>query len=106
MEKTREQRRSLYIAFVDFTKACDTVNREQNFIILGRLGCLPKFVRVIKKLHTVVKARVIVDGDLTQYFEYNKARTRNPSAPMNPLNNTARQVRFLRSRKFDSTYHK
>ena len=71
MEKTREQRRSLYIAFVDFTKAFDTVNRELLFIILGKLGCPPKFVRIIKKLHTEVKARVIVDGDLTQYFEYN-----------------------------------
>ena len=28
MEKSREQRRNMYIAFVDFTKAFDTVNRE------------------------------------------------------------------------------
>ena len=35
VEKTREQCRSLYIAFVDFTKVFDTVNRDLLFIILG-----------------------------------------------------------------------
>ena len=50
MEKTREQRRGLYIAFVDFTRAFDTVNRELLFIILSKLGCPPKFVRIIKKV--------------------------------------------------------
>ena len=70
MEKAKEQRRSLYIAIVDFTKAFDTVNRELLFIFLGKLGCPPKFVWIIQKLHTEVKSRPIVDGDLIQYFEY------------------------------------
>ena len=38
MEKTREQRRCLYMAFVDFVKAVD---RELLFIILGKLFCPP-----------------------------------------------------------------
>lgn len=52
MEKNREQRNSLYIAFVDFAKAFDTVSRELLFIILGKLGCLPNCIRMIKKLYT------------------------------------------------------
>ena len=71
MEKTREQHRCLYKAFVEFVKAFDTVNRELLFITLGKLGCPPKFIRIIKKLHTDVQARLKVDGELTQSLEYN-----------------------------------
>lgn len=71
MEKSREQRRNMYIAFVDFTKALDTVNRDLLYSILGRLGCPAKFVRIIKKLYTNVHARLVVDGELTNPFEYN-----------------------------------
>ena len=71
MEKAREQRRCLYKAFVDFVKAFDTVNRELLFIILRKLGCPPKFIRIIKKLYTDIHARLIVDGELTQSLEYN-----------------------------------
>ena len=61
----------LYIAFMDFVKAFDTVNRELLFIILRKLGCLPEFIRIIKKLYTDVHGRLIVDGELTQSLEYN-----------------------------------
>ena len=71
MEKTREQRRCLYIAFVDFTKVFGTVNRELLFIILRKLGFPPKFIRIMKKLYTDVHARLIVDGERTQSLEYN-----------------------------------
>ena len=52
MEKTREQRRNMYIVFVDFTKAFDTVNRELLYLILSKLGCPPKFIRLIKNLYS------------------------------------------------------
>lgn len=42
---TREQCRNLYIAFVDFTKAFYTVNRELLFSILSKLGCPPKLIQ-------------------------------------------------------------
>ena len=71
MEKTKEQRQNLYIVFVDFTKAFDTVNREFLFKILGKLGCPPKFTRLIHSLYSQVHARLIVDGILTEPFEYN-----------------------------------
>ena len=61
----------LYIAFMDFVKAFDIVNRELLFIILRKLGCPPEFIRIIKKLYTDVHGRLIVDGELTQSLEYN-----------------------------------
>ena len=57
---------------VDVTiKYINTVNRELLFIILGKLGCPQKFIRIIKKLFSDVRARVIADGELTRAFEYN-----------------------------------
>lgn len=61
----------LYIAFMDFVKAFDTVNRELLFIILRKLGCPLEFIRIIKKLYTDVHGRLIVDGELAQSLEYN-----------------------------------
>ena len=61
----------MYIAFVDFTKAFDSVNRDLLLKILTKLGCPPKFVRVIKKLYSDVHAGLIVDGVLTEPFVYN-----------------------------------
>ena len=61
----------MYITFVDFTKAFDSVNREMLFRILNKLGCPAKFTRIIKELYSNVHARLIVDGALTLLFEYN-----------------------------------
>ena len=63
MEKCREQQRDLHIAFIDFSKAFDCVNRELLFKILGKLGCPSKFVSIIKSLYSDVHARLIIDGD-------------------------------------------
>lgn len=71
MKNKTESNVQVYIAFVDFTKVFDTVNHELFFIILGKFGCLPKFIRLIRKLYTDVHARLIIDGELTLSFEYN-----------------------------------
>ena len=57
MEKCKEQQRDLHIAFIDFSKAFDCVNRELLFRILGKLGCSSKFVSIIKSLYSDVHAR-------------------------------------------------
>ena len=71
MEKTKQQRQNLYMVFVDFTKAFDTVNREFLFKVLGKLGSPPKLIRLIESLYSQVHARFIVDGVLTEPFKYN-----------------------------------
>ena len=42
-KKCREQNMGLYAAFVDLTKAFDTVSRDGLWKILARLGCPPNF---------------------------------------------------------------
>ena len=72
MEKSREQQTSLHnIAFVDFTKAFDSINREMLYLILRKIGCPEKFVAIVKALHTDMKARLLINGELTDKIEYN-----------------------------------
>ena len=71
MEKCREQRQNLHIAFIDFTKAFNCVNRELLFKILGKLGCPANFVQVIMTLYSEVHARLCIDGELSNPIEYN-----------------------------------
>lgn len=71
MEKSREQQCHLYIAFIDFTKAFDTVDRQLLFAILEKIGCPPKLIKLIQMLYTNVNARLIIDGELSNFFKYN-----------------------------------
>ena len=50
-EKCREQRRPLFIAFIDLTKAFDLVSRRGLFNLLEKIGCPPKLLSVISSFH-------------------------------------------------------
>ena len=71
MEKAREQHRNLYIAFVDFAKAFDSVNRNALWVIMKKMGCPPKFVAILKCLHRDMTVRIVVDNELTSEIPYN-----------------------------------
>ena len=66
MEKCIEQGVPLYQVYVDLTKVFDTVNRSALWIILGKLGCPFQFVEMLKQLHHDMKARVNVNGSLSE----------------------------------------
>ena len=67
-EKCREQNQNLYLLFVDLTKAFDTVSREGLWAILSKLGCPPKFVRIIQSFHDGMMARIVENGDVSEPF--------------------------------------
>ena len=64
MEKCREQRQNLHIMFIDFTKAFDSVNRDMLFKILGKLGCPPNFIRIIKNSILIPMQESLLMGNL------------------------------------------
>ena len=66
VEKSMEQQVPLCQAFVDLTKAFDTVNREALWKVLGKYGCPQSFVDKFEKLHTGMKGRVNFNGQLTE----------------------------------------
>ena len=68
-EKCIEQNRPLYMVFVDFTKAFDTVHRDTLWKILRKIGCPEVFTDMIASLHNGMKASVSLKGDLSQPFD-------------------------------------
>ena len=59
-ERCIEQDRPLYMVFVDFSKAFDTVGRTGLWQLLKEYGCPEKFTTMIEALHTGMMANVIV----------------------------------------------
>ena len=68
-EKCREQRNDLCIAFIDLSKAFDTVNREMLWDIMRRSGCPNKFTNIVRAFHDHMKATVVVGGEETEPFD-------------------------------------
>ena len=50
-EKCREQKKTLYLAFIDLTKAFDLVSRDGLFSLLQKIGCPPKLLSIIISFH-------------------------------------------------------
>ena len=67
-EKCREQNMGLYAAFVDLTKAFDTVSHDGLWKILARLGCPPKFLTFLRQLHESQQGQVKHNGFLSGSF--------------------------------------
>ena len=64
----REQRRPLYIAFIDLTRAFDLVSRSGLFTLLHRIGCPPKLLRMITSFHKEMKGTIQYDGSSLDPF--------------------------------------
>ena len=67
-QKCREQNMGLYAAFVDLTKAFDTVSHDGLWKILARLGCPPKCLTVLRQLHEGQQGQVKHNGFLWGSF--------------------------------------
>ena len=81
-EKAMEQKQDLYIAFFDFKKAFDTVNREMLWKVLTILGCPQKFVNIVKDFHENTEANILISGTTSDNFEVrNGVRQGDPAAP-------------------------
>ena len=67
-EKCIEQDRPLYMVFVDFSKAFDTVGRTRLWQLPRKYGCPEKFTTLIEALHTGMMANVSVGGEVSESF--------------------------------------
>ena len=67
-EKCIEQSMPLYIVFMDFSKAFDTVSRQGLWQVLKKHGCTEKLVSLIEALHTGMQANVAMSGSLSKDF--------------------------------------
>lgn len=72
LEKSREQHRSLYVAFIDLSKAFDSVDRELLWKILRKSGCTEHFTKLIQCLHDGMTVRIRIGSDLSEPFEVSR----------------------------------
>ena len=70
-EKCREQNRDMCMAFIDLTKAFDTIDRNLLWSVMRKFGCPRKFVAIVRTFHSNMKASVMIGGDETDNFPVN-----------------------------------
>jgi len=66
--KCREQHQSLFLAFIDLTKAFDTVNRDLLWKV-SKFGCPAHFLQMLHAFHNGMPARVRVGGHESDPFD-------------------------------------
>ena len=69
MEGANYQKIPLYITFVDFMKAFDSIDREIMFSILRHYGIPEKIVEAVRVLYTNSTSRVFVEGEISDPFK-------------------------------------
>ena len=69
MEKSREYNRPIYMCFIDIQKAYDSVNRDLLWKICRQYGLTDKIVRLLKLMYRNSRARVRIEGDLSDSFD-------------------------------------
>ena len=68
--KQFSQNRKLYVAFIDYRRCFDNINRQALFTVLERYGIVGHFLDVLKSLYTNVSAVVKINNNtFTSEFE-------------------------------------
>jgi len=70
-KKATEQCQPLYVVFVDFSKAFDTVNRQTLWKVLEFYGCPERLTNIIRLFHGGMKGKVTIGGSTTESFAIN-----------------------------------
>ena len=69
IEESAEFQKALYVNFVDFEKAFDSVFREVLWKVLGEYGILEKMIKMLRTLYEGSTCAVIHEGNLSAYFK-------------------------------------
>ena len=67
-EKCREQHRPLYMAYIDLSKAFDTIDQAILWKTLSKFGCPPIFLAILRDFHDDMSAQVIYGGASSEFF--------------------------------------
>ena len=58
-----------YVAYIDFSKAFDSVQHSLLWSVLFRTGVQGKMLRMLKSMYSTVQARVRCGSENTEYFK-------------------------------------
>ena len=69
-EKAIEQQKEIYIVFIDFKKAFDTVDRRARLLwrVLKTFGCPDHLIEMVRLFHDGAEGRVVVGGQESERF--------------------------------------
>ena len=67
----KEKRKDTFCAFLDLKKAYDTIPRETIWQRLNQVGIKGKMLRVLKSLYNGVQSAVVVEEEITDWFQVN-----------------------------------
>ena len=82
-ELRRRKRRGTYMAFLDVSKAYDTVWREGLWKKMRMYGVEEKFIRVCRCLYQDVEASIVLDGQQSRWFAVENGLRQG--CPLSPL---------------------
>ena len=71
VEQSQEFISNLYLLFIDFEKAFDSINRNSMWRVLQKYGIPRKIINIIKETYNKYRCRVIHDGKVTEPFSIN-----------------------------------
>ena len=69
VEQSLEWNTSLYMVFIDFEKAFDSIDRNTLWKILRHYGVPEKIIKMIQVFYVGFQAKVLHKGDMTEAFE-------------------------------------
>lgn len=69
IEQSLEWKSPLYINFVDFEKAFDSVDRDSLWKIMRHYGIPNKYISIVKATYDGMTCRVLHGGDVTEQFQ-------------------------------------
>jgi len=72
MHKAREHEQPLYMCFVDFKKAFDSISHDKLWVAVVDMGCPLHLIDLLAKLCRKLLAKVKVPETLSEWFRVKK----------------------------------
>ena len=69
LEQCQELNTSLYVNFIDYSKAFDSVDRSCLWKIMAHYGIPDKLISLIKKMYSESGGQILLKGRLSTFFE-------------------------------------
>ena len=69
IEQSLEWNATLYLVFIDYMKAFDSIHQDTLWKIMKLYGIPSKFIKLVRMFYTDVKCSVVSEGGLTNWFE-------------------------------------
>ena len=71
-EKSREFNQPIFVAFIDYSKAFDSVSHNKLWKVMEELSIRPSIIKLIRSLYKDQEAAIKVENELSEWFKIEK----------------------------------